>query len=249
MVRIPVPAGSLGASRVHTEWTVQAGKIHTASVWRLCDWTEKSVAHRCCRPLSTHITGQQRASGVGSRGPAEAAQRLRRKHACPLGGSTGGPSGRVPGGGAAFPALLLPCGFPASACVRLLPASTFREHLLPQVKSENVLLYGLDKRSSLAFSQTLHKKTKGKHTKKCVIENANRMQESRVISGPKSRCGSSGWARVLSAKRSCSSEGAPSCCPSASGPSATASFSTTVCPGAHTSCPTQTPTAEMDIFF
>lgn len=39
------------------------------------------------------------------------------------------------------------------------------------------------------------------------------MQESRVISGPKSRCGSSGWARVLSAKRSCSSEGHPPAAP------------------------------------
>lgn len=34
---------------------------------------------------------------------------------------------------------------------RLLPASPFRERLLPQAKSESVLLYGLDKRRSLHF--------------------------------------------------------------------------------------------------
>lgn len=41
----PSSASHEGASRVHTEWTVQAGKIHTASVWRLGDWTDGRVWH------------------------------------------------------------------------------------------------------------------------------------------------------------------------------------------------------------
>ena len=40
MIGIPVPARSLGASHVRTEWTLWAGRTHTASVWSLRGWTD-----------------------------------------------------------------------------------------------------------------------------------------------------------------------------------------------------------------
>ena len=40
MIGIPVPARSLGASHVCTEWTLWAGRTHTASVWSLRGWTD-----------------------------------------------------------------------------------------------------------------------------------------------------------------------------------------------------------------
>lgn len=95
---------------------------------------------------------------LGAGGPAEAAQHLRRKHTVPCRCEHSGPLGAGPREqGPPSQLCCLPVAF------RLLPASTFREHLLPQVKSENILHYDPDKRSSLAFSKMLPKKTKGKH--------------------------------------------------------------------------------------
>ena len=101
MVGIPVPAGSLAASHVHTEWTVQASKIHTASVWRLHHWTEvrkESVMHRCCRQSDhTHHWAAAgvwyQGQGVQQKQPSTCAESTQ----CPVGVSTAGPSGLVPG--------------------------------------------------------------------------------------------------------------------------------------------------------
>lgn len=69
MIRIPVPAGSLGASHVRTEWTVWAGKTHSASVWSLRGWTDgrtESVIPWGCRQ-SDH-THHGAAAGVKTKG-------------------------------------------------------------------------------------------------------------------------------------------------------------------------------------
>ena len=62
MIGIPGPARSLGASHVRTEWTLWAGRTHTASVWSLRGWTDgrtESVIPGAAGSLITHTTGQQ----------------------------------------------------------------------------------------------------------------------------------------------------------------------------------------------
>lgn len=149
---IPVPAGSLGASRVHTEWTVQTDKIHTASVWRLGDWTDGRRVRHTVLQASEHAH-RGAAAGVWCRkqGPSRSSPAPAQKARCPPGGSAG-PSARGPGGGAAFPALLLACGFPASACVPLQGASAS-----PSQVRERLTLRSRQAPQS-AFSKTLHKK-------------------------------------------------------------------------------------------